>query len=169
MSAIISKLEAMRDFLNQQQIDSAPAFIVDGQFHAWEVLKNSPGVSKIAIGFQKSQARSNFPGGDITGRENQYYYAIISRGRGLNQDRAANIITGSGGGKALIELAEILRDALRAMRFGPNNDEQPDYVSTEEWGLPQGFNIDAYKVTIWVGTQMALNIPIQVQTNQIPV
>ncbi len=160
MSSIITKLKAMRDFLNANPIDSASAYITDGQNQAYELLRNAPGVAKIALGFSKGVARSNFPGGDITGRENEYFYAIISRGKGLNQDRAANIVTGSGGGKPLIELAEILRDGLRTLQFDPATDERTDYVSIEEWGLLQGFNIDGFKINIWVGTQMTNFVPI---------
>jgi hypothetical protein len=159
MSAIATKLKAMQQLLDGK-IDSAPCFIASDKVHSWEILKNRPGTSKIAVGFSKGVARSNFPGGDITGRENQYYYAAISRGRGLNQVRSDNLIYGSGGGKPLFELAEIMRDALRAIRFDPVNDEQPDYVGMEEWDL-QVFGIDAYEVQIWVGTQLPLMNPMQ--------
>ena len=154
MSSIILKSKAIVNFLNNRKIDNATAYLCDGQFHAWQILRNQPGTAKIAVGFTKGQARSNFPGGDITGRENEYFYAVVSRGRGLKDDRAANIYDGVGGGKPLIEIAEIVRDALRSLRFDPQTDEVPDYVSIEEWGQPQGFDIDAFKVTIWVGTQM---------------
>jgi hypothetical protein len=162
MSAIKQKLEAMKTLLDGK-IDSAPCFIAGDRIHAWEILKNKPGTAKIAVGFAKATARVNFPGGDITGRDNQYYYAIISRGRGLNQVRSDNLIYGSGGGKPLFELAEIMRDGLRALRFSPTNDEQPDYVSMSEWGLEQGFNLDAFEVQIWVGTQLPQLSPIASQ------
>ena len=163
MSSIVAKTKAIVDFLNQRKIDDAAAYLCDGLIHAQEILRNNPGTPKIAVGFSKGQARVNFPGGDITGRENEYFYAIISRGRGLSQDRASNLYFGVEGGKPLIEDAEIMRDALRTIRFDPMTDEQPDYVSLEEWGSPQGFNLDGFKVTIWVGTQMPnnQNIPIE--------
>lgn len=160
MSFILEKLRAMQTLLNERKIDDAPCFIASDRIHCWEILKNRPGTAKIAVGFSGAKARSNFPGGDITGRDNQNYYAIISRGRGLNQTRSDNLIYGSGGGKPLFELAEIMRDGLRAIRFSPTTDEQPDYVSMEEWGLEQGFNIDAYEVKIWVGTQLPLMAPL---------
>ena len=103
----------------------------------------------------------NFRGGDITGRDDQYYYAIVSRGKGLNQDRSANVFEGSGGGRPLLEIGEIMRDALRAIRFDPVTDEQPDYVEFGEWGLNEGFGIDAFQVKIWVGTQLPLFNPLQ--------
>ena len=153
MSAILDKLKAMQVMLDGN-IDSAPCFIAGDRIHAWEILKNRPGTCKIAVGFSRGVARVNFPGGDITGRENQYYYATISRGRGLNLTRSDNLIYGSGGGEPLFALAEQMRDKLRAIRFSPVNDEPPDYVSMSEWGLDQGFNIDAFEVQIWVGTQL---------------
>ena len=162
MSSIFSKAKAIVDFLNdpKNKIDDAMAYLCNGQIHAQEILRNNPGTPKIAVGFSKGQARVNFPGGDITGRENEYFYAIISRGRGLSQDRADNIFDGVEGGKPLLQDAEILRDLLRAIRFDPISDEQPDYVSIEEWGVPQGFNMDGFKITIWVGTQMCNDNPI---------
>ena len=143
------------------KIDNAPCFIASDKVHSWEILKNRPGTCKIAVGFSRAEARVNFPGGDITGRENQYYYATISRGRGLAKNRSDNLIYGAGGGKPLFELAEIMRDALRAIRFDPVSDEQPDYVGMSEWDL-QTFGIDAYEVQIWVGTQLPLMNPLQV-------
>jgi hypothetical protein len=162
MSSIVSKANKIVDFLNdpKNQIDNATAYLCDGQIHAQEILRNQPGTPKIAVGFSKGQARVNFPGGDITGRENEYFYAIISRGRGMNQNRADNIYSGTEGGNPLLQDAEILRDALRAIRFDPVTDEVPDYVSIEEWGMPQGFNMDGFKITIWVGTQMPNDQPL---------
>lgn len=165
MSMIKSKLQAIQNLLNNK-IDSAPCFIASDKIHAWEILKNRPGTAKIAVGFTRGQARVNFAGGDITGRENQYYYAAISRGRGLAQNRSDNLIYGSGGGKPLFELAEIMRDALRAIRFNPTSDERPDYIGMGEWDL-QAFGIDAYEVQIWVGTQLPMLAPLN--TNIEPV
>ena len=53
-----------------------------------------------------------------------------------------------------------MRDALRAIRFNPVNDERPDYIGMAEWDL-QTFGIDAYEVRIWVGTQLPMEQPIQ--------
>ena len=109
MSAILDKLKMMQALLDGK-IDSASCFIASDKVHAWEILKNRPGTAKIAVGFGREDARVNFPGGDITGRVNQYYYATISRGRGLAQNRSDNLIYGAGGGKPLFELAEIMRE-----------------------------------------------------------
>lgn len=159
MSAIAQKLKAMKDLLDGK-IDGAPCFIASDRVHSWEILKNRPGTAKIAVGFSNEKARVNFPGGDITGRVNQYFYAAISRGRGLAKVRSDNVIYGSGGGKPLFELAEIMRDGLRAIRFDPQNDEQPDYIEMTEWDL-QAFGIDAYEVKIWVGSQLTIYAPQQ--------
>jgi hypothetical protein len=76
------------------------------------------------------------------------------------------LIYGSGGGKPLFELAEIMRDALRAVRFDPTTDEQPDYVDMSEWDL-QKFGLDAFEVKIWVGTQLPLFNPLQSTTEPV--
>lgn len=158
MSAIKDKLKALQEALDDK-VDSAPAFIAGDKVHCWEILKNKPGTCKIAVGFENEQARVNFPGGDITGRVNQYYYAVISRGRGLNQVRSDSLIYGSGGGLPLCDLAEAMRDIMRVMRFDPNTDEPPDYVSLEDYtmeSLQAGILIDAFICKIWVGTQLPL-------------
>lgn len=154
VSSIKNKVTAMQSYLDGR-VDSAPAFVASDKIHAWEILKNRPGTCKIAVGFEGSKARVNFPGGDITGRENQTYYAIISRGRGLNQVRSDNLIYGSGGGLPLFDLAEQMRDMLRGIRFDPNTDEVTDYVGIEEWN-EVSFDIDAFICRIWVGTQMPM-------------
>lgn len=158
MSLIADKLKAMRDLLDGK-IDGAPCFIASDKIHAWEILKNRPGTAKIAVGFSNEKARVNFPGGDVTGRTNQYFYATISRGRGLASVRSDNLIYGAGGGKPLFELAEIMRDGLRSIIFDPQSDEKPDYVGMGEWDL-QTFGIDAYEIQIWVGTQLPLLSPL---------
>lgn len=160
MSSIVSKVNKMVAFFNANRIDDATAYACNGQFEAYEILRNQPGTPKIAIGFERSEARVNFPGGDITGREKETLYAIISRGRGMTQDRAANTYEGVEGGKPLLEDAELLRDAMRAFQFDPVTDEQTDYIGMEEWGKPQGFNIDGFKIRIWVGAQMPNYQPI---------
>jgi hypothetical protein len=167
MSAIASKLKALQTLLDGK-IEGAPCFIAGDRSHCWEILKNRPGTCKIAVGFDDEKARSNFPGGDRTGRVNQNYYAVISRGRGLNQVRSDNLIYGSGGGKPLFELAEILCDGLRSIIFDPVTDEKPDYVSfgNSNWPLDK-FGIDAYEVKIWVGTQRPLLNPLQATTEPV--
>lgn len=156
MSSIKNKVTAMRDYLDGK-VDSAPAFIASDKIHAWEILKNRPGTCKIAVGFEGEKARVNGPGLDITGRVNQNYYAIISRGRGLQQVRSDNLIYGSGGGLPLFDLAEQMRDVMRTVNFNPNTDEQTDYVGLEEW-KEISFDIDAFICRIWVGTQLTLPV-----------
>lgn len=155
MSSITNKVKGIQECLDGE-IDNAPAFIAGDIIHAYEILKNKPGTAKIAICFMKEDARVNFPGGDITGRVNQYYSVIISRGRGLQNLRSASLTDGAGGGLPLFEMAEKMRDMLRAIRFNPKTDEVPDYVGLDQWGsgLEQGFLIDAYECKIWVGTQL---------------
>jgi hypothetical protein len=159
MSTIISKVLYIVENLNATKIDDATAYLCDGEIHAQEILRNQPGTPKIAVGFQRATPRIDFPGGDITGREQEYIYAIISRGRGLSQDRASNLYLGVEGGTALIADAECLRDRLRSIRFDPNTDEATQYAGMEAWGLPQGFNLDGFKITIWVGSQIPIYAP----------
>ncbi len=153
MSSITNQCVAIQQLLDGA-LDGAKAYIASDFIHCWEILLNSPGVCKVAILFEDEKARVNFPGGDITGRVNRYIDVIISRGRGLQQNRSANLTDGSGGGKPLFELAEIMRDKLRAVRFDPHTDEPPDYVGMGRWGKDEGFNIDAFKCSIWIGTQL---------------
>jgi hypothetical protein len=155
MSCIKDKVLGLQAFLDGK-IENAPAYVASDIIHTYEILINRPGTCKIAVGFESEQARSNFPGGDITGRANQYLYAIISRGRGLNSLRAANLVYGSGGGSPLFDLAEQMRNAMRAIRFNAQTDEVPDYVSLTPWGQEIGQVLDAFKCTIWVGSQLPL-------------
>lgn len=157
MSSIKNKVTSLQEYLDGK-IESAPAYIAGDLIHTWEILKNRPGTCKIAVGFESSQSRVNFPGGDITGRENQYLFAVISRGRGLNMVRSDNLVYGSGGGSALFDLAEQMRDMMRMIRFDPTTDEIPDYVSLTPWGQEVGQVIDAFKCTIWVGSQLAMPV-----------
>ena len=152
---------AMQEYLDGK-IESAPVFIASDKIHAWEILKNRPGTCKIAVGFEGEKARVNFPGGDITGRVNQNYYAIISRGRGMNMVRSDNLIYGSGGGSPLFDLAEQMRDALRMLNFDATTDEPTDYTGLEEWN-EISFDIDAYICRTWIGTQLSL--PTQSNNN----
>lgn len=161
MSQIKDKLIAMQNYLTGK-IESAPVYIASDEVHEYEILKQKPGVCKIAVGFKKGKARVNFPGGDITGRDDQYYYATISRGRGMNQTRSDDLIYGSGGGKPLFELAEIMRDFLRAMRFDPVSDEQPDYVDMESLDI-KFYGLDGLRVSVWVGTQLPLMAPLKIE------
>ena len=155
MSSISNQCKAIQQALDGK-MDSAPAFIASDFVNCWEILLNKPGTCKIAILFEDEKARVNFPGGDITGRVNRYIDVIISRGRGLQSVRSANLTDGSGGGLPLFQLAEAMRDILRTMRFDPMTDEPPDYVGMGRWGKDEGFNMDAFKCSIWIGTQLAM-------------
>lgn len=165
MSSIKNQCEAIQQNLNGK-IGNAPAYVANDFVHAWEILLNKPGIPKIAILFEDEKARVNFPGGDITGRVNRYIDVIISRGRGLQQLRAGNLVSVTGGGAPLFELAEQMRDRLRVMRFDPTTDEPTDYIGLGRWGKDEGFNIDAFKCSIWIGTQLPL--AAQTTNNQIP-
>ncbi len=157
MSTIFNQCEAIRQNLDKNpDMDTCPAFIASDFVHCWEILLNAPGTAKIAILFEDEKARVNFPGGDITGRVNRYIDVMISRGRGLNSVRSDNLTKGSGGGQPLYQLAEKMRDKLRVMTFDPGTDEPPDYIGLGRWGKDEGFNIDAFKCSIWIGTQLNL-------------
>lgn len=166
MSTIKNQCLAIQQLLDGS-CDGAPAFIASDFVNCWEILLNKPGTCKIAILFEDEKARVNFPGGDITGRVNRYIDVIISRGRGLQQIRSDNLTLGSGGGLPLYELAELMRDKLRCMTFNPASDEPPDYVGMGRWGKDDGFNIDAFKCSIWIGTQLPM--PSSVPDNNQPI
>ena len=153
MSSIKNKVVSLQTFLDGK-IEGAKAYIASDLIHTYEILLNNPGTCKIAVGFDNEQARVNGAGLDITGRANQYFYAVISRGRGLNSIRSGNLVSGSGGGSPLFDLAEQMRNMMRAIRFDPNTDEVPDYVSLTPWGQEVGQVLDAFKCTIWVGSQL---------------
>ena len=157
MSKIREQAEGIRQELDGK-IDGAKAYIASDFVHAWEILLNKPGTCKIAILFEDEKARVNFAGGDITGRVNRYFDIMISRGRGLKDIRSGNLTEGAGGGRPLFDLAEEMRDILRLMRFNPVTDEPPDYVGMGRWGKDEGFNIDAFKCSIWIGTQLSLPV-----------
>lgn len=155
MSCIFNQCESIRQLLHESDdLDKAPAFIANDFVNCWEILLNNPGKCKMAILFEEEKARVNFPGGDITGRVNRYIDIIISRGRGLQNVRSDNLTKGSGGGLPLYQLAEKMRDKLRAVSFDPQTDEHPNYVGLSRWGKDEGFNIDAFKVSIWIGSQL---------------
>lgn len=153
MSSILNQCKAIQLCLDNK-LDGAKAFIASDFVNAWEILLNAPGTAKIAILFEDEKARVNFPGGDITGRVNRYIDVMISRGRGLQSLRAGNLTQDTGGGIPLFQLAEAMRDMLRAIRFNPDNDEPTDYIGLGRWGKDDGFNIDAFKCSIWIGTQL---------------
>lgn len=155
MSDVTNKLEGIRQMLDKNvKLDMAPAFIASDFVNCWEILMNAPGTARIAILFEDAKARVNFPDGDITGREDQYIDVMISRGRGLEQVRSGNLMTGSGGGHPLFQLAQDMRDMLRAIHFDPQTDERTNYIGFGRWGKDEGFNIDAFVVHIWVGSQL---------------
>ncbi|MDE2104977.1 MAG: hypothetical protein KGL39_47505 [Patescibacteria group bacterium] len=162
MSSIKQKLTSLKSALDGK-VENAPCYIASDRIHAYEILKNKPGICKIAVGFMGGQARSNFAGGDITGREKQTLYGVISRGRGLGTSRSDNLIYGASGGSPLFDLAEQMRDIMREIQFDPTTDERTDYIGTEEWN-PGKYGIDAYEVKIWVGTQLPMGGPVQSQT-----
>ena len=167
MSLPHEKLIAIQKALNgNDQIENMPCFIAADLVNEYEILKNRPGTPKIAIGWASSKARSNFPGGDITGRENQYLYATISRGRGLSQHRADNLIYGVGGGDSLVALAYRVLGFLRAIRFDPKTDEQPDYVEMEHIDIKL-YGVDGIRIKIWVGSQSPIYSPLQLNMEPI--
>lgn len=153
MSSIMNQCRAIQLCLDKK-LDNAPAFIASDFVHAWEILKNAPGTAKIAILFEDEKARVNFPGGDITGRVNRYIDVLISRGRSLQQLRSGNLVGNNAGGIPLFQLAEAMRDMLRAIRFDPLTDEPTNYIGMGRWGKDDGFDLDAFKCSIWIGTQL---------------
>jgi hypothetical protein len=157
MSSIRNQVTAIQQALDRK-IDGARAYVASDFVHCWEILLNKPGTCKIAILFEDEKARVNFAGGDITGRVNRYIDVMISRGRGLKDIRADNLTVGAGDGRPLFDLAEEMRDVLRLIRFNPVTDEVPDYIGLGRWGKDEGFNLDAFKCSIWIGTQ--INLPV---------
>ena len=155
MSTIKSQANALKTAL-EGSLDGTNVFIASDFIHAWEMLKSSPAAGSVAILFEEEKARVNFEGGDITGRVDRFFDLVVSRGRGLTLTRSDNLTQGVSGGVPLFEMAEQLRDVVRLMRFDPQTDEVPNYIGMSRWGKEEGINMDAFKVSIWIGSQLAL-------------
>lgn len=166
MSSPSQKLTMLKAALDGT-IENMPCFIAADDVNEYEILKNRPGTGKIAVGWSKSTARVNFPGGDITGRENQFLYATVSRGRGLNQTRSDNLIYGSGGGDALIALADKAVGLMRSCLFDPATDEPPDYIDSESLDI-KVYGVDGIRIRIWVGSQRTNFSPTQLPVQTEP-
>lgn len=134
------------------------AYIASGRFDCWAWFKNKPGTLKVGIYAIGGTPRNNFPqASNLTRREDDRFRVVISRGRGLQQVRSANLTDGSGGGTPLWDAMDDLRMAIMNLLFDPNTTERPhEYLGWGEWGGDMGVDIDAYQIDFSIGNQLPM-------------
>jgi hypothetical protein len=140
------------------QSEGGKAYVASGFFDCWEFLSNKPGSAKIGVYAVRGTPRNNFPqGSNLTRREDEHFKVVISRGRGLQSYRSANLTDGSSGGRPLYDLLDDLRMVVMNILFDPITTERPhEYLGWSEWGKEQGVDIDAYELNFSIGNQLPM-------------
>jgi len=72
----------------------------------------------------------------------------------LKLEPGANLVTGASGGKALFDIIEAIREAVRGISFDDATTEvTPNFTGIELFNT-EGYLMDAYRLTFDIGVQL---------------
>lgn len=129
-------------------------FIASDVLAAIDELRARPGTPTVGLVFWSRDARGEL---GITGRKDNHYKCVVSRGRSLKLVSGESLTEGAAGGKAMFDLVEEAEDLVLSVRL-PEEDGfgGEDLVPTHEGtGLFEvsGMMLDAYEIRFSLAAQ----------------
>ena len=116
----------------------------------WRALSNREGAARVFVMVDGEDPRVNFPGGEVTAMVERGFSVVISKGRGLKEDRGAGLTEGVGGSDPFLALLDALVDMIRSMVLG--EEKTIYYRGFDHFGKEFGVISDAYRIRFAVGT-----------------
>jgi len=121
--------------------------------HFFEILSIKPGGFRVAIHWIAERPR-----GDVaeTGHVDEHFYIAMSWGKSLQINTGEVMVKGDAGGQPVSDLAEALRDVLRAIPFDSQTTEgHANYLGAFPLlNINPGFAIDGIYLEISLGNQL---------------
>jgi len=123
--------------------------------HLFKILGDAPGAVRVGILFAGETTRTE-RFSEIEGRVDRKFWIAFSRGYTLESYAGKSLVEGVAGGKAMFDLIEEGRTALRLIRFENTDEPVPYYKSTELLTF-EGVTLDAYRIEIEVAADIGDN------------
>jgi hypothetical protein len=121
-----------------------------------DLLGMKPGAVRVVLLWMGEVTRGEVNTEDMS-RVDRTFWAVVSRGQGFKVEPSDSLTEGSGGGRAMYELADECRDLLRSVELDPETTEHPIYYKGT---LPLPFEdlprTDAMYVEISIGTDIGM-------------
>lgn len=120
--------------------------------HLYALVRIKPGGFRVIVHFLGEEKRGTF---EEAGQVDRKFWVVISFGQSLQLDKGDALIHGQAGGRPLFDLAEEVREQIRAISFDPSTTEEtPDLRSITPFAIPSDVLLDAYTIEFWIGCQL---------------
>ena len=117
----------------------------------FSILRTGPGRVRCAVLFRGENKRGEHEEAGVVDR---VFWVGVSRGKGLQLNRADALINDGGAGPAMFDVCEEVRQVIRRIQFdGATTEGTPDYKSFAPLEV-EGWLLDAYTLEFWIGTQL---------------
>jgi hypothetical protein len=113
--------------------------------HSWRLAANDTVNPKFIIVFTGEEIRGDFAVAAINHRVDRHFALIVSRGRGMEQDRAKSLWKDSGNAKPLYDIVEGARDVIRGLYSQQFVENPVDYRGINQWDT-RPLITDAYQI-----------------------
>ena len=113
--------------------------------HAWRLAANDTTNPKFIIVFTGEEIRGDFAVAAYNHRVDRHFSMIVSRGRGMDQDRAKSLWKDTGNARPLFEIVEAARDVIRGLWSQEFVENPVDYRGINQWDT-RPYITDAYNV-----------------------
>jgi hypothetical protein len=141
---------ALSDFASE---DGGVAYIARDLRHMWQVAMQRTNTLSVIVAYNGEDARVNYEGGQVTGRVDRHFIVLLTRGRGMQQDRSLDLTDQVGNARPLYDLVDQATDIVRALVFDPYWVERTIYFNRVQPVQLSEAIMDAYQVEFSIGSQ----------------
>jgi hypothetical protein len=148
---ISDQLNSIRDAIkpwaqqNQGKVEIARSLV-----HLYGLLSTSPGGFRAAIQVKGEDKRGEHEEASMVDRE---FWVAFSFGQSMQLNKGEALVEGQAGGRPLADLAEELRDQIRACQMDGTTEVYLDYKGCHELtDIADGFNVDGFYLRFTIGT-----------------
>jgi hypothetical protein len=113
--------------------------------HAWRLASNDTQTPKFIVVFTGEDIRGDFPVAAINHRVDRHFSLIVSRGRGMDEQRAKSLWKDAQNAKPLFEIVEGARDVIRGLYSQKFVENPIDFRGINQWDT-RPYITDAYNI-----------------------
>jgi len=149
-------VDALEEWLDT---NGGRVFVASDVVDCLDRLRARPGTPTAAVLFWKREPRGEL---GVTGRKDNHFKLVISRGRSFKVVSGEGLTEGAAGGKAMFDLVEEAELAVLGVRLpaeeGLYEDSVPQHDGTGVFEV-SGMVMDAYEIRFSLATQSNVQMP----------
>lgn len=135
------------------QDNAGGAYIASDLEHAWRLCQSNTNTPRVIIVYAGENIRGDFSVAAINRRVDREFSVVVSRGRGLQIDRAQTLTDPANNARPLFDLVEEVRDICRNLWATQFVEDPVDFKNVLQWDS-RPYIVDAYCVNFSIADDL---------------